>query len=148
MSGTALKRFVTLLLHKYAISHQVQICLLKIFITCIFTTSSLTQKFKLDPIFLPVMHIIIAFPFIIILLLAGYRMTRKYFSRWSPSQLCLVCLKKARVKDYGGFVSQNVILPETTNYGTIDQSVNQTVMIHALLQQVYYINGCAAIIVK
>ena len=88
-----------------------------------FTTSSLTQKFK-PPISLPVMHIMITFPFIIIIFLAGYRMTqgiiRKYFIRWLSSQSCLACLKKARVKDYGGFVSQNVTLPETTNYGTID----------------------------
>ena len=87
------------------------------------STSSLSQKRK-PPIFLPVMHIMIAIPFIIILLLAGYRMTqgiiRKYFSRWSSSQSCLAYLKKTGMKVHGGFVSQSVTLPETKNYGTIN----------------------------
>ena len=87
------------------------------------STSSLSQNRK-PPIFLPVMHIIFAFPFIIIFLLAGYRMTQgiiqKHFNWWSSSQLCLACLKRARMKVHGRFVSQNVILSETTNYGAIN----------------------------
>ena len=85
------------------------------------STSSLNQK---PPIFLPMTHIMIALPFIIIFLLTIYRMThgilREHCSQWSSfASKCLTHLKKAKVKFYGRFTSQSLILPETT-YGTIN----------------------------
>ena len=86
------------------------------------STTSLNDK---PAIFLPMMHVMLAFPFIFFFLLAIYRMTygifRKCFSQWSPLVLpqCSACLKSAKVKICGSFTSQNLTLPETT-YGTIN----------------------------
>ena len=86
------------------------------------STTSLNDK---PAIFLPMMYVMLAFPFMSIFLLAVYRMTysifRKCFSQWSSVVLpqCSACLKNAKVKICGSFTSQNLTLPETT-YGTIN----------------------------
>ena len=86
------------------------------------STTGLNDK---PAILLPMMYVILAFPFISIFLLAIYRMTygvfKKCFSQWSPLVLpqCSVCLRNANVKICGSFTSQNLTLPETT-YGTIN----------------------------
>ena len=86
------------------------------------STTSLNDK---PAIFLPMMHTMLAFPFIFIFLLAIYRMTygvfRKCFSQWSPLPQCSACLKSAKVKICGSFMSQNLTLPgPETTYGTIN----------------------------
>ena len=92
------------------------------FCCVIASTTSLNGK---PAIFLPMMYVMLSFPFIFIFLLAIYRMTygvlRKCFSQWSPLVLpqCSVCLKNAKVKICGSFTSQNLTLPKTT-YGTIN----------------------------
>ena len=74
-------------------------------------------------IYLPIMHVMFAFPFIFIFLITIYRMThgifRKYFSQWSPLSQCSACLKGAKVKFCGNFTSQNLTSLNTT-YGTIN----------------------------
>ena len=84
------------------------------------STTSLSDE---PAIFLPMMYVMLAFPFIFIFLLAIYRMTygvfKKCFSQWSPLPQCSACLKNAKVKICGSFTSQNLTLPETT-YGTIN----------------------------
>ena len=82
----------------------------------------MTSTNRKPHILLPLMHIMIALPFIIILLLPVYRITRgifrKSFSHWSPLQ-CLSRLKTAITKFYSRITSQSLTLPETT-YGTIN----------------------------
>ena len=84
-----------------------------------------TTNLNKPAIFLPMMYVMLAFPFMSIFLLAVYRMTygvfRKCFSQWSLLVLpqCSACLKSAKVKICGSFTSQNLTLPETT-YGTIN----------------------------
>ena len=84
------------------------------------STTSLKDK---PSIFLPMMQVMIAFPFIFIFLITIYRMTsgifKKRFSQWSPLSQCLACLKSAKVKICGSFISQNLTLPDTT-YGTMN----------------------------
>ena len=91
--------------------------------TIIASTNFLHHKSR---IFLPIMHVMIAFPFIFIFLITIYRMTcgifRKHFSQciWSPLSQVLACLKSAKLKFCGSFTSQNLTIPETTYYGTIN----------------------------
>ena len=84
------------------------------------STTSLKDK---PSIFLPMMQVMIAFPFIFIFLITIYKMTsgifKKRFSQWSPLSQCLACLKSAKVKICGIFTSQNLTLPDTT-YGTMN----------------------------
>ena len=79
------------------------------------STISLSHK---PTSFLPMMYVMLAFPFISIFLLAIYRMTygvfRKCFGQWSPLPQCSACLKRAKVKICGSFTSQNLTLPGTT----------------------------------
>ena len=85
------------------------------------STSSLNHK---PHIFLPLMQVVIGLPFIIILLLAVYRlmtrgMFRKHLGNWWSLSRCLIAtfLKKARRLLYGRITtSQNL---EST-YGTIN----------------------------
>ena len=86
------------------------------------STTSLKDK---PSIFLPMMQVMIAFPFIFIFLITIYRMTsgifRKHFSQWSSLSQCSACLKSAKIKICGSFTSQNLTLPKTTvTYGTMN----------------------------
>ena len=87
------------------------------------STTSLNGK---PAILLPMMYVILAFPFVFIFLLAIYRMTygiliRSCFSQWSPLPQCSACLKSAKVEICSSFISQNLSSPETTmSYGTIN----------------------------
>ena len=89
---------------------------------CYLMASTSSSNRKLLSIFLPMMHIMIALPFIMILLLSFYRMIRgifrKYFSQLSPLQ-CLSCLTAAKAKLHSRISSQSLTLPNTT-YGTIN----------------------------
>ena len=84
------------------------------------STTSLNDK---PAIFLPMMHVMLAFPFIFFFLLAIYRMPygifRKRLSQWPPLPQYSACLKSIKVKISGSFTSQNLTLPETT-YGIIN----------------------------
>ena len=96
------------------LSHMATLCYI------IASTSTLNHK---SPIFLPLMHVMIALPFIIKSLLTICKMTHgffiKYFQWSSFVTECLTCLKTIRTKFYGSFNSQNLILPEIT-YGAIN----------------------------
>ena len=86
------------------------------------STTSLNDK---PAIFLPMMYVMLAFPFIFIFLLAIYRMTygmfRKFFRQWSTLPQSSACLKNAKVEVCSCFKSQNLSSPETTvTYGTIN----------------------------
>ena len=84
------------------------------------STTGLNHK---PSMYLVMMHMMIAFPFIFIFLITIYRITRgifrKHFSQLSPLSQCSACLKSAKVKFCGSFTSQNLTSPETT-YGTIN----------------------------
>ena len=96
------------------LSHMATFCYI------IAPASNLNHK---PPIFLPLMHVMFAAPFIIIFFLTIYRMTHGLFKkpyRWSSfATECLTCLKTVRMKLYSSFISQNLTLPEIT-YGTIN----------------------------
>ena len=77
------------------------------------STTSLNGK---PAIFLPMMYVMLAFPFIFIFLLSIYRMT---YGILSPLPQCSACLKSAKVEICSSFTSQNLSSPETT-YGTIN----------------------------
>ena len=89
---------------------------------CYIITSTISLNDK-PAIFLPMMYVMLAFPFIFIFLLAIYRMTygmfRKCFRQWSTLPQCSACLKNAKVEICSSFTSQNLSSPETT-YGTIN----------------------------
>ena len=87
--------------------------------------NSINYQLKWQAIFLPMMYVMLAFPFISIFLLAIYRITygmfRKFFRQWSTLPQCSACLKNAKVEICSCFKSQNLSSPETTiTYGTIN----------------------------
>ena len=95
------------------LSHTASLC----YITA--STSSLKNK---PQFFLPMMHLMIAFPFVILLLVTAYKMALGIFKQQMSSMQCFTCLKTARVKLGNRFFSKahhNLPLPETT-YGAIN----------------------------
>ena len=90
---------------------------------CYVTVASTTSLKDKSSIFLPIMQLVITFPFIFIFLITIYRMIygifRKHFSQWSLLLQCSACLKCARSKICGSFTSQNLTLPDTM-YGTMN----------------------------
>ena len=95
------------------LSHTASLCYIAA------STSSLKTK---PQFFLPMMHLMIAFPFIILLLVTAYKMAHGIFKKQMSSVQCFLCLKTARVKLGNRFFSKshrNLSLPETT-YGAIN----------------------------
>ena len=90
------------------LSHIATLCYL------IASTSTLKDK---SQFFLPLMYILIAFPFIIALLVTAYRMAHGIFKQLLSS---IKCLKMLGTKFCGSFIFQDLKLPETTTYGTIN----------------------------
>ena len=95
--------------------------------TFCYIIASTTSLYGKPAIFLPMMYVMLAFPFIFIFLLSIYRMTygiflRSCFSQWSPLPQCSACLKSTKIEICSCFKSQNLSSPETTvtYYGTIN----------------------------
>ena len=87
---------------------------------CYITASTSTVQTK-PWLFLPMMHLMIAFPFIVLLLVTTYRMIHGIFRRHLLLMQCFSRLKMARMKLCNGLFSNshNLALPETT-YGAIN----------------------------
>ena len=97
------------------LSHMATFCYI------IASTSNLNHR---PSIFLLLMHVMIAVPFIIVFLFTAYRMTHGIFKKhfkWISVQ-CSEHLKTTRERVYSCFTSQNLNLtfPEIIYYGTIN----------------------------
>ena len=93
--------------------------------TFCYMIASITSLNHKPRIYLILMHVMLAIPFIFIFLITFYRMTcgifRKRLSQWPPLPQYSACLKSIKVKISGSFTSQNLTLPDSAYmYGTIN----------------------------
>lgn len=94
----------------FLLSHMASFCYI------IASTTSLKNK---PPIFLPLMQLMIAFPFIVLLLVIAYRMIHGIFGQYVSSMQCFTSLKMGRAKLCFSN-SCNLTSPEITYYGAIN----------------------------